>query len=70
MSDDADDSEQLQALARGLPAADVDPATAARIAKAARRGTPLRRRVEVIAVALLVGTTAVWAAIEVWSAMH
>lgn len=64
------DEHDLQEISRELPALDVDPDAAARIASAARRGRPLRRVIEVIAVALLTAGILAWAAYKVFEALR
>jgi hypothetical protein len=69
-----DDTAALEKLARGLPAVDVDPARAAQIAQVARRdvghGTPKRRIIEAILVAILTTVTFVWAIFKVYEALR
>jgi len=64
------DEQDLKDVSRELPALDVDPEAAARIAKAARRGRPRRRMIEVIAVALLVAGILAWAIYKVHEALQ
>jgi len=64
------DENDLKEISRELPALDVDPEAAARIASAARRGRPLWRVIEVVAVALLAAGILVWAAIKVLEALR
>ena len=70
MTDEPSDEDALKDVSRELPALDVDPEAAARIAKAARRGRPVRRVVEVIAVALLATGILVWAVYKVLEALR
>ena len=64
------DESDLKEISRELPALDVDPEAAARIASAARRGRPLWRVIEVVAVAMLAAGILVWAAIKVLEALR
>jgi hypothetical protein len=64
------DENDLKEISRELLALDVDPEAAARIASAARRGRPILRVIEVVAVALLAAGILVWAAIKVLEALR
>jgi hypothetical protein len=64
------DEDDLRDVSRDLPAIDVDPAAAERIARAARRGPPVRRLIEVIVVAAVVGTTLVWTVMKLLDAFR
>jgi hypothetical protein len=54
------DEDDLRNVSRDLPAIDLDPAAAERIARAARRGPPRRRVIELVIVAGLVTGTLIW----------
>ena len=58
------DESDLRDVSRDLPAIDLDPATAERIVRVARRGPPLRRVVEILVVAALVVGTLIWVAMK------
>lgn len=64
------DEDDLRDVSRDLPAIDLDPAAAERIARAARRGPPVRRVIEIIAVAALVAGTLIWTVIKVLEALR
>ncbi len=70
MSEPEDDELRLREVSRELPALDVDPGAAARIARAARRGRPLRRTIEVVLVALVAGGFLAWAVYKVLEALR
>jgi hypothetical protein len=66
MTDPNDDElAALRDVSRDLPALDVDPAAADRIARAARGGRPLRRVIEVAVVAMLAASLLGWAVYKV-----
>jgi hypothetical protein len=69
-----DDAMQLKELAGGLPAVDLDPASADRIAVRARHdlrhGPPKRRLIEAILVGILVTCTFGWALFKVYEALR
>jgi hypothetical protein len=60
VEDDMTDEDDLRDVSRDLPAIDLDPAAAERIARAARRGPPLRRVIELVVVVALVTGTLIW----------
>ena len=62
------DEDDLRDVGRDLPAIDLDPAAAERIARAARRGPPLRRVIELVVVAALVTGTLVWTVMKLLEA--
>jgi hypothetical protein len=64
------DENDLRDVSRELAALDVDAEAAARIAKAARRGRPKRRVIEVIGVALVVAGILAWAVYKVLEALR
>jgi hypothetical protein len=64
------DDELLREISRELPAIDVDPAAAERIARVARRGSPVRRVVEVVAVTLFASSFFAWAVYKVFEALR
>ena len=66
MTDPKDDElAALRDVSRDLPALDIDPAAAERIARAARRGRPLRRVIEIAIVALIAITGVAWTVYKV-----
>jgi hypothetical protein len=69
-----DDAMELKQLAGGLPAVDVDPASADRIAVRVRHdlghGPPKRRLIEAILIGILVALTFVWAFYEAYEALR
>ena len=69
-SDDNDDELRLRDVSRELPALDVDPAAADRIARTARRGRPIRRMIEVVLVALVATGLFAWAVYKVLEALR
>ncbi|HEX4455784.1 MAG TPA: hypothetical protein VH143_33220 [Kofleriaceae bacterium] len=64
------DEDDLRDVSRDLPAIDLDPAAAERIARTARRGPPLRRVIEVVLVGALVAGTLVWTVLKVLEALR
>jgi hypothetical protein len=64
------DEDDLRDVSRDLPAIDLDPAAAERIARTARRGPPVRRMIEVIVVAALVAGTLIWTVMKVLEALR
>jgi hypothetical protein len=64
-----DEVDDLRDVSRDLPAIDLDPAAAERIARAARRGRPIRRVIELVLVAALVTGTLVWTVMKVLEAL-
>ncbi|MEP6863722.1 MAG: hypothetical protein ABJE66_24055 [Deltaproteobacteria bacterium] len=69
-----DDAMQLKELAGGLPAVDVDPASADRIAVRVRHdlghGPPKRRLIEAILVGILVACTFGWTLYKAYEALR
>ncbi|HET9624159.1 MAG TPA: hypothetical protein VFP84_22455 [Kofleriaceae bacterium] len=69
----SDETTELQDLVKDLPAVDVDPSSAARIAERARRDVgqrpPRARLVLPILVGLLVAITIVWALYKAFEAL-
>lgn len=65
-----DDELRLREVSRELPALDVDPDAAARIASAARRGRPVRRTIEVVLVVLVAAGFLAWAVYKVLEALR
>jgi hypothetical protein len=65
-----DDTDRLRELGRELPALDLDPDAAARIARAARRGPPRRRFIEPVLVALFAASFLAWALYKVCEAFR
>jgi hypothetical protein len=64
------DEDDMREVSRELPALDVDPDAAARIASAARRGRPLRRTIEVVLVVLVAAGFLAWAVMKVLEALR
>jgi hypothetical protein len=64
-----DEVDDLRDVSRDLPAIDLDPAAAERIARAARRGPPIRRVIELVLVTALVTGTLVWTVMKVLEAL-
>jgi hypothetical protein len=53
-----------------LPAIDLDPAAAERIARTARRGPPVRRVIELVVVTGLVTGTLIWTVLKLLEAFR
>jgi len=64
------DIDRLREVSRELPALDLDPRAAERIARIARRGPPVLRLVEAVLVALLASSLFAWALYKVYEALR
>jgi hypothetical protein len=64
-----DEVDDLRDVSKDLPAIDLDPAAVERIARAARRGPPVRRLIELVLVAALVTGTLIWTVMKVLEAI-
>jgi hypothetical protein len=64
-----DDAAKLAELARELPTIDLDPVSAARIARRARQGAGLARYVEPVLAAAFVTSYLAWAISKVLEAL-
>jgi hypothetical protein len=65
-----DDELRLRDVSRDLPTLDIEPATAERIARAARGGRPMYRVVEVVLVVLLAVGVLGWAVVKLLEAFR
>ena len=70
MSEPEDDELGLRDISRELPALDVDPGAAERIARTARRGRPLRRTIEVVLVVLVATGFLAWTVYKILEALR
>jgi hypothetical protein len=68
--DDDDDAAKLAELARALPTIDLDPTTAARIARRARHGAGLARLIEPALAAAFVTSYLAWAISKILEALR
>ncbi|HEY1547420.1 MAG TPA: hypothetical protein VGG28_06360 [Kofleriaceae bacterium] len=64
------DEDDLRDVSRDLPAIDLDPAAAERIARTARRGPPVRRVIELVVVTGLVTGTLIWTVLKLLEAFR
>jgi hypothetical protein len=70
VEDDMTDEDDLRDVSRDLPAIDLDPAAAERIARTARRGPPVRRVIELVVVTGLVTGTLIWTVLKLLEAFR